>query len=52
MMDREINTPDNGNNFLKGINTTGKHYLKEQMELIGKSASNDTSKIGFLPNSS
>ena len=41
-MSRAINAPDHGNNVVDGINTTEKRYLKEQMELIGKLASNDT----------
>ena len=51
-MDCAINAPGHGNNFVDGLNVTGKRYLKEQMELIGKLASNDTSKIGILPSAS
>ena len=47
-MDREINAHSNEHNVVDGINTTDKCYLKEPMELIGKSASNYTSKIGIL----
>ena len=51
-MDRAINSSDHGNNIVDGLNATYKRYLKEQMELIGKLASNDTSKIGMLPSAS
>ena len=46
-----INAPGNGNNVADGLNTTDKRYLKEQMELIGKLSSKDTSKIGMIPSS-
>ena len=52
IMDCAINAPGHGNNFFDGINATGKRYLKGKMELIGKLASNDTSKIGILPSAS
>ena len=52
IMDRVINSPDHGENVFDGLNATEKHYLKEQMKLIGKLASNDTSKIGMLPSAS
>ena len=48
-MDRSINAPGNGNNVYDGLNAKYKRYLKGEMELIGKLASNDTSKIGILP---
>ena len=48
-MDRVINAPDHVNNVVHGLNATGKRYLREQMELICKLASNDTSKIGMIP---
>ena len=51
-MDCAINEPGHGNNFIDGINATDKHYLKGKKELIGKLASNDTSKIGMLPSAS
>ena len=49
-MDPAINSPGHGNNIVDGLNATDKRYLKYQMESIGKLASNDTSKIGILPN--
>ena len=51
-MDREINAHSNEHNVVDGINTTDKCYLKEPMELIGKSASKNTSNIGMLPSAS
>ena len=48
IMDREINSPGHGKNVVDGLNATGKRYLKEQMELIGKSESKDASKIIIL----
>ena len=41
-MDCEINVPGQRNNVVDGLNTTDKFYFKEQMELIGKFAINDT----------
>ena len=41
IMDSAINTHVNGNNVAYGLNLTDKRYLKEQMELIIKTASND-----------
>ena len=38
----------NVSNVVVGINTTDKHYLKEQMELIDKFTSNEKSAIGML----
>ena len=35
-MDRAINAPGHGNNFVDGLNATEKWYSKEQMEFIGK----------------
>ena len=49
MMDREINAPGHRNNIVDGLNATGKRYLKEQVGLIGKQSSKNTSNIGFLP---
>ena len=46
---RAINTPGHGNNVVDGLNATDNRCLNEQMELIGKLASNDTSNIGMLP---
>ena len=40
--DLAINAPGHGNNVVDGLNETGKHYLKEKMEIIGKLVSNDT----------
>ena len=40
-MDSEINTPDNGNSVVDGLNTTDKSYLKEWIKFIGELASND-----------
>ena len=51
-MDLAIKKPGNGKNVVDGLNATDKTYLKEQMELIGKLASKDTSNIGMLPNAS
>ena len=49
---RSINTPVRGNNFVGVLNATEKRYLKEQMEIIGKLASNDTSNIGIVSSDS
>ena len=43
-----INTPVHENNVVDGINATDKHHLREQMELLGKLLSNDTSKLECL----
>ena len=45
----KINAPGYGNNVVDGLNTTDKHYLKGENELIDKLASNDTSNIGIIP---
>ena len=50
--DCAINAPGHIKNVVDVINTTEKHYLKEQMKLIGKLASNKKSNIGILPSSS
>ena len=50
--DREINAPGHGNNFVDGINTTVKRYLKGQMKTIGKLSSNDTPNIIILTSAS
>ena len=47
-----INAPDHRNDVFDVLNDNDRQYLREQMELLGKSASNDTSKIGMLPNAS
>ena len=52
IMDRAINAPGYVNNVVDGINATEKRHLKEKMELIGKSGSNDTTNIGILPSAS
>ena len=52
IMDREINAPGHGNNVADGINATDKIYLKEEMEIIGKLRSNDTTNIAMLPSAS
>ena len=44
-MDCVINAPDHGNTVVDGINEMDKRYLKEQMELISKLVSNDTTNI-------
>ena len=41
-MDCAINAPIHGNNVVERTNATEKRYLKEQTELIGKLASNNT----------
>ena len=51
-MDRAINVPGHGNNVVDRLNETDKLYLKEQMEPIGKLASNDTLIIEMLPSAS
>ena len=38
---RAINAPDNGNNFVDGLNTTDKYDFKGEIKLIGKLASNN-----------
>ena len=48
-MDFSITAPVHGNDDVDGPNATNKHYLKEQMELLGELATNDASKIGMLP---
>ena len=47
-MDRAINSLGHENNIVDWINDTDKLYLKIQMELLGKLASNDTSNIGMF----
>ena len=48
-MDWAINAPGHGNNVVDGLNSTAKHYLKEQMKRISKLESYYTSNIGMLP---
>ena len=43
-----INIPVHVNNVVNGINATDKRHLKLEMEIVGKLASNDTSKIKIL----
>ena len=47
-MYHEINSSGHGNDIVDVLNATDKCYLKEQMELLGKLASNDTSNIVIL----
>ena len=47
-MDFAINATD----IVDGLNATDKIVLREQMEIIGKFASNDISNIGVLPSAS
>ena len=49
IIDRAINAPVRGTNVLDGLNTMEKCYVKEQMEMMCKLASNYTSKIGIIP---
>ena len=52
IMDRVINAPGHGNNVVYGLNAEDKRYLKGEMEIMDKLASNDTTKIAILPNAS
>ena len=52
IMDFAINTPGHGNNVLYGLNATHKRYLKEEMELMGKLETKDTTYIGMLSSAS
>ena len=36
IMDRSIRTPGHGKNVVYGIDATNKHYLKDQIQLIGR----------------
>ena len=47
-MDCTINSPGHGKNVVDVLNATDKHYLRGEMELIGKLASNNTSKIRMI----
>ena len=51
-MYNEINAPVHGNNVVDGINETEKYYLKGEIELVVKLASNYASKIAMLPSAS
>ena len=52
IIDRAINAPCHGKNAVDGLNSSYKFYLKGEMELIGKLASNDTTNIGMLTSAS
>ena len=52
IMDCAMNTPGHGRNVVDGLNATDNHYLKGEMKLMGKLASNDTTNIGMLPSAS
>ena len=52
IMDRAMNAPGNGNNDVGILNTADKCYLKGEMEIIDKLASNDTTNNGMLPSAS
>ena len=47
-----MNAPGHKNNVVFELNATGKYFLKGKMELIGKVASNNTSKIGMVSSGS
>ena len=49
IIDCTTNAPGHRNISFYGLKDTDKQYLREQMELLGKSASNDTSNTGMLP---
>ena len=52
IINRAINPPGHRNDFFDGINETEKSFLKEKMKIIGKLASNYTSKIVIPPSDS
>ena len=52
IMYHAINASSHGKNVVDGINATDKHYLKGEMELIGKLAGNDNTNIGILTSDS
>ena len=52
IMYHAINKPGNRNNVVDGLNTTNKHCLKGEMELIGKLGSTNTTNIGMLTSAS
>ena len=47
-MDHAIHAPDPVKNIVDSLNGTDKRYLKEQMELIRKLASKNTSKVRII----
>ena len=49
ILDLSINAPGHENNIVDGFNATDKHYLKGEMELMGKLASKDTQILGCFP---
>ena len=52
IMDSKVNAPGHGKNVVNGLNSTYKRYLKGEMQLISKLASNNTTNIGMLPSAS
>ena len=52
IMDCVHNALGHGNNVVDGLNSTDKHYLKGEMEIIGKLGSNNSTNIGMLPSAS
>ena len=46
------NKTGNKSNDSIGLHETGNIYLREQMKLLGKLTSNDTSNIGMIPSAS
>ena len=52
IMDCAINEPGHWKNIVDGLNATEKRYLKEEMEVMVKLASNYTTNIGMLPSAS
>ena len=52
IMDKSINAPVHGNNFVDGLDATDKRYLKDKMELMAILSSNYTTNIGILPSTS
>ena len=52
IIDCANNAPFHRKDVVDGLNATYKRYLKEQIEMIGKLASNNTSNIGMLPSAS
>ena len=52
IMDHAMNVPGHGNNVVYGLNAEDKRYLKGEMEIMDKLASNDTTNFGMLPSAS
>ena len=52
IMDCAINALGHRNNAFDGLNETERRFLTEQIKLIGKLASNDTSEVVILPSAS